>query len=164
MSVAARIVTTSIITGTHKTDKMKKTCSTARVVILYRTPFSPKLKVSCNNIWEMACWPLIMLPIARGWPLPSVLHLLPLFKVGLPLRHAIASCKLLNEAPSVVRTALPALVPFKSSPPITTYTIDIPLTASPPFIRRMSRAGGFGLVSPSSRSAAQGSRISYFAT
>ena len=70
---------------------------------------------------------------------------------------------LLNEKPSIVRTAPTALVPCKSSPPITTYAIVIPLTATPSFIHRTSRAGGLGLVSPSSRCAAQGSRISAFA-
>ena len=65
---------------------------------------------------------------------------------------------------SVVRTMPPALVSCKGSLLITTHAVDVHLTRTPPFVHRTSRAPTLGVVSPSSRSSAQGSRISAFAT
>ena len=64
---------------------------------------------------------------------------------------------------SVVRTMPPALVSCKGSLLITTHAVDVPFTRTPPFVHRTSRAPTLRVVSPSSRSSAQGSRISAFA-
>ena len=69
-----------------------------------------------------------------------------------------------NLSISVVHTTPPALVSCKGSLPITTHAVDIPFTRTPPFVHRTSRAPTLRVVSPSSRSSAQGPRISAFAT
>ena len=77
------------------------------------------------------CWPLIIMPTARRWPLPSVLYLPPLVKDARLLRQAIDRQLRTYEGSSVIRNASPALDSCKGSPPITIYSLILHPTILP---------------------------------
>ena len=123
--------------------------------MIYRASFSTTVEGEKQQFRETACWSLITFPRSRRWPLPFVLYLLPRFD-----EHR----KPLNEGSFVVQTAPPPLVScakdfYRSQP---TRLSLFPLATPPSSVEH--REYLLALVSWSSRSLAQCSRISAFAT